>query len=200
VHAEEDEQKDNHPLVSILKHGISCKKTTTQLDQPHESGQQKPQNNLNKITRRRQNINPHKAFFSVPSPPISLSLSLSLTHTHTHTHTHPQNYKKKTHNLRNPQTETNKQKHISMTKPFSFFHSYPNNLPNTSLPHRQQQKGEKGWYPQQQQRQINKEKKNDTHKKNNKNKEKKKKNGNYKKKKKSNNNNIPLIEDSPKNK
>jgi hypothetical protein len=86
VHAEEDEQKDNHPLVSILKHGISCKKTTTQLDQPHESGQQKPQNNLNKITRRRQNINPHKAFFSVPSPPISLSLSLSLSHTHTHTH------------------------------------------------------------------------------------------------------------------
>jgi len=97
VHAKEDEQKDNHPLVSILKHGISCKTTTTQLDQPHESGQQKPQNNLNKITRPRQNINPHKAFFYAPSPPISisiliiplsLSLSLSLSHTHTHTHTH----------------------------------------------------------------------------------------------------------------
>jgi hypothetical protein len=88
VHAEEDGQKDNQPLVSILKHGISCKTTTTQLDQPHESGQQKPQNNLNKITRRRQNINPHKAFFSAPSPPISIStlstpLSLSLSHTPT---------------------------------------------------------------------------------------------------------------------
>jgi hypothetical protein len=156
VHAEEDGQKDNQPLVSILKHGISCKTTTTQLDQPHESGQQKPQNNLNKITRRRQNINPHKAFFSAPSPPISIStlstpLSLSLSHTH------PQNYKKKTQNLRNPQTETNKQKHISMTKPFSFFHSYPNNLLNTSLPHTQQQKGEKGWHPQQQQQQEGEE-------------------------------------------
>ncbi len=51
------------PLVSILKHGISCKTTITQLDQPHESGQQKPQNNLNKITRPKENINPHKAFF-----------------------------------------------------------------------------------------------------------------------------------------
>jgi hypothetical protein len=183
VHAKEDEQKDNHPLVSILKHGISCKTTTTQLDQPHESGQQKPQNNLNKITRPRQNINPHKAFFYAPSPPISisiliiplsLSLSLSLTHTHTHTHTHkkekringaqPQNYKKKTQSLRNPQTEANKQKYISMTKPFSFFHSYPNN----SLPQHNNKK------------------------------EKKKKNGTYKKKKSNNNNNIPLIEDFPK--
>jgi hypothetical protein len=92
-----------------------------------------------------------KPFFPLLLPqslsPLSVLPSLSLSHTH------PQNYKKKTQNLRNPQTETNKQKHISMTKPFSFFHSYPNNLLNTSLPHTQQQKGEKGWHPQQQQQQ-----------------------------------------------
>jgi hypothetical protein len=66
-----------HPLVSILKHGISCKTTITQLDQPHESGQQKPQNNLNKITRPKENINPHKAFFNAPSPPISISILIT---------------------------------------------------------------------------------------------------------------------------
>jgi len=120
-------------------------------------------NHMNQVSRshrttstRSQDVNKisilTKPFFAAPSPPISIStlstpLSLSLSHTH------PQNYKKKTQNLRNPQKERKKQKHISMAKPFPFFHSYPNNLLNTSLPHRQQQKGEKGWHPQQQQQQ-----------------------------------------------
>ncbi len=196
MHAEEDEQKDNHPLVSILKHGISCKTTTTQLDQPHESGHRTTSTrsqDLDKISILT------KPFFTLLLPqslsPFSSlpSLSLSLSHTHKKEKringAQPQNYKKKTQSLRNPQTEPNKQEYISMTKPFSFFHSYPNN----SLPQYNNKKEKKDGTHN-----NKKEKKNDTHKKNNKSKEKKKKNGTYKKKKSNNNNNKPLIEDFPK--